>query len=191
MRIINEKTKGEAIIVPDVGQHQMFAMRYYDYTIPNSWVSSGGLGTMGFALPAAMGAQMAAPNRTVVAVIGDGCFQMTIQELGTIWQHHIPVKIVIFNNNFLGMVRQWQQLFFDKRYSQVDLINPNFVEITKGFGIPAEKVSEREDLDAAFDRMFAHDGPYLIEVVVEKEANVFPMVPSGAAAYEIILEPKS
>lgn len=191
MRIINEKTKGQAIIVPDVGQHQMFAMRYYDYMVPNSWVSSGGLGTMGFALPASIGAQMAAPDRTVVAVIGDGCFQMTIQELGTIWQHHIPVKIVIFNNNFLGMVRQWQHLFFDNRYSQVELINPNFVEITKGFGIPAEKVSEREDLDAAFDRMFAHDGPYLLEVVVEKEANVFPMVPSGAAAHEIILEPKS
>ena len=191
MRIINEKTKGEAIIVPDVGQHQMFAMRYYDYTVPNSWVSSGGLGTMGFALPAAMGAQMAAPDRTVVTVIGDGCFQMTLQELGTIWQHHIPVKIVIFNNNYLGMVRQWQQLFFDRRYSQVDLINPNFVEITKGFGIPAEKVTEREDLDAAFDRMFAHEGPYLLEVVVEKEANVFPMVPSGAAAHEIILERQS
>ncbi len=191
MKYINEKTKGEAIIVPDVGQHQMFAMRYYDYNVPNSWVSSGGLGTMGFALPAAIGAQMAAPDRTVVTIIGDGCFQMTIQELGTIWQHNLPVKIVIFNNNFLGMVRQWQQLFFDYRYSQVELINPNFVEITKGFGIPAEKVTEREELDAAFDRMFAHDGPYLLEVVVEKEANIFPMVPSGAAAYEVILEPQS
>lgn len=191
MRIINEKTKGQAIIIPDVGQHQMFAMRYYDYMVPNSWVSSGGLGTMGFALPASIGAQMAAPDRTVVTIIGDGCFQMTIQELGTIWQHNLPVKIVIFNNNFLGMVRQWQQLFFDNRYSQVELINPNFVEITKGFGIPAEKVTEREGLDAAFDRMFAHNGPYLLEVVVEKEANIFPMVPSGAAAFEVILEPQS
>lgn len=189
MRVINEYTKGEAIIVPDVGQHQMFAMRYYDYTLPNSWVSSGGLGTMGFALPAAIGAQMAAPDRAVVAVIGDGCFQMTLQELGTIWQQNLPVKIVVLNNNYLGMVRQWQQLFFDKRYSEVELINPNFVEITKGFGVPAEKVEEREELGAAVRRMFEHDGPYLLEVVIEKEANVFPMIPSGSAVDEIILEP--
>jgi acetolactate synthase I/II/III large subunit len=139
-----------------------------------------------------MGAQMAAPDRTVVAIVGDGCFQMTLQELGTIWQNKLPVKIVIFNNNFLGMVRQWQQLFFDNRYSQVELINPDFVAITKGFGIPAEKVEVRENLDDALNRMFAHDGPYLLEVMVEKEANVFPMVPSGAAASDIILErPKS
>jgi acetolactate synthase I/II/III large subunit len=189
MQRIDDKTNGEAIIVPDVGQHQMMAMRYYHYRRPNSWVASGGLGTMGFALPAALGAQMAAPDRTVVAIIGDGCFQMTLQELGTIWQHKLPVKIVIFNNNFLGMVRQWQQLFFDNRYSQVELINPDFVAITKGFGIPAEKVSEREELNDALDRMFRHDGPYLLEVLVEKEANVFPMVPSGAAANDIILEP--
>ena len=189
MRVIDEKTKGEGIIVPDVGQHQMAAMRYYHYRKPNSWVASGGLGTMGFAIPAALGAQMAAPDRTVVAIVGDGCFQMTLQELGTIWQHNIPVKIVIFNNNFLGMVRQWQQLFFDNRYSQVELVNPDFVAITKGFGIPAEKVTEREELNDAMDRMFAHQGPYLLEVMVEKETNVFPMVPSGAAADEIILEP--
>jgi acetolactate synthase-1/2/3 large subunit len=188
MRLIDEKTKGDAIIVPDVGQHQMMAMRYYHYRRPNSWVASGGLGTMGFAIPAALGAQMAAPDRTVVAIVGDGCFQMTLQELGTIWQHNLPVKIVIFNNNYLGMVRQWQQLFFDNRYSQVELINPDFVAITKGFGIPAEKVEARENLSDALDRMFAHDGPYLLEVLVEKEANVFPMVPSGAAASDIILE---
>lgn len=192
MRMIDDKTNGEAIIVPDVGQHQMMAMRYYHYRKPNSWVASGGLGTMGFAIPAALGAQMAAPDRTVVAIVGDGCFQMTLQELGTIWQNKLPVKIVIFNNNFLGMVRQWQQLFFDNRYSQVELVNPDFVAITKGFGIPAEKVEEREGLDAALNRMFAHEGPYLLEVMVEKEANVFPMVPSGAAASDIILErPKS
>lgn len=189
MHLIDEKTKGEAIIVPDVGQHQMYAMRYYNYRKPNSWVSSGGLGTMGFALPASIGAQMAAPNRTVVAIIGDGCFQMTIQELGTIWQNNLNVKIVIFNNNFLGMVRQWQQLFFDNRYSQVELKNPDFVAIAKGFRLEAAKVEKREDLSAALDTMFAHKGGYVLEVVVEKEENLFPMVPSGASCSDVILEP--
>jgi acetolactate synthase-1/2/3 large subunit len=189
MHLIDEKTKGEAIIVPDVGQHQMYAMRYYNYRKPNSWVSSGGLGTMGFALPASIGAQMAAPDRTVVAIIGDGCFQMTIQELGTIWQNNLNVKIVIFNNNFLGMVRQWQQLFFDNRYSQVELKNPDFVAIAKGFRLEAAKVEKREDLSAALDAMFAHKGGYVLEVVVEKEENLFPMVPSGAACSDVILEP--
>lgn len=189
MHLIDEKTKGEAIIVPDVGQHQMYAMRYYNYRKPNSWVSSGGLGTMGFALPASIGAQMAAMDRTVVAIIGDGCFQMTIQELGTIWQQNLPVKIVIFNNNFLGMVRQWQQLFFDNRYSQVELKNPDFVAISKGFGIESSKVEDRNNLSSALDTMFAHNGPYVLEVVVEKEENLFPMVPSGAACSDIILEP--
>lgn len=190
MHLIDEKTKGQAIIVPDVGQHQMYAMRYYHYKRPNSWVSSGGLGTMGFALPAAIGAQMAAPDRTVVAIIGDGCFQMTLQELGTIWQQELPVKVVIFNNNYLGMVRQWQQLFFDKRYSQVELKNPDFVAITKGFGIEAAKVEERKDLSAALDKMFAHKGPYVLEVVCEKEENLFPMVPSGKACSDVILQPE-
>jgi acetolactate synthase-1/2/3 large subunit len=189
MHLIDQKTNGEAIIVPDVGQHQMYAMRYYTYKKPNSWVSSGGLGTMGFALPASIGAQMAAPERTVVAIIGDGCFQMTIQELGTIWQQKLPIKIVIFNNNYLGMVRQWQQLFFDKRYSQVELKNPDFVAISKGFGIASAKVDVRENLSAALDVMFAHDGPYVLEVTVEKEENLFPMVPSGAACSDVILEP--
>ena len=144
---------------------------------------------MGFSLPAAIGAQMAAMDRTVVAIIGDGCFQMTIQELGTIWQQNLPVKVVIFNNNFLGMVRQWQQLFFDNRYSQVELKNPDFVAISKGFGIASTKVELRENLSEALDIMFAHDGPYVLEVVVEKEDNLFPMVPSGAACSDIILEP--
>ena len=189
MHLIDEKTKGEAIIVPDVGQHQMYAMRYYNYRKPHSWVSSGGLGTMGFALPAAIGAQMAAPDRTVVAIIGDGCFQMTIQELGTIWQNELNVKVVIFNNNFLGMVRQWQQLFFENRYSQVELKNPDFVAIAKGFRLEAAKVENREDLSAALDAMFAHKGDYVLEVVVEKEENLFPMVPSGKACSDVILEP--
>lgn len=188
MRMLDEKTDGQAIIVPDVGQHQMSAARYYSYKVPDSWVSSGGLGTMGFALPAAFGAKIAAPDREVIAVIGDGSFQMTLQELGTIWQNNLPVKIVIFNNNYLGMVRQWQQLFFDNRYSSVELMNPDFVAITKGFGIEAEKIELREDLDAALDRMLNSETSYLLEVVVEKEENVFPMVPSGASCAEIRLE---
>ncbi|MDB5226838.1 MAG: acetolactate synthase, large subunit, biosynthetic type [Bacteroidota bacterium] len=189
MHLIDKKTNGEAIIVPDVGQHQMYAMRYYHYKLPNSWVSSGGLGTMGFALPAAIGAQMAAPARTVVAIIGDGCFQMTLQELGTIWQQELNVKIVIFNNNYLGMVRQWQQLFFEKRYSHVELKNPDFVAISKGFKIEAAKVEKREELSAALDKMFAHLGAYVLEVVCEKEENLFPMVPSGMACSDVILKP--
>ncbi len=190
MHLIDEKTNGEAIIVPDVGQHQMYAMRYYHYRKPNSWVSSGGLGTMGFSIPAAIGAQMAAPERTVVTIVGDGCFQMTVQELGTIMQEELPVKIVIFNNNFLGMVRQWQQLFFEKRYSQVELKNPDFVAISKGFGIASDRVEDRTLLSKALDVMFAHNGPYVLEVKVEKEENLFPMVPSGAACSDVILEPK-
>ncbi len=188
MRLLNEKTNGEAIIVPDVGQHQMSAARYYDYKVPDSWVSSGGLGTMGFALPAAFGAKVAAPDREVIAVIGDGSFQMTLQELGTIWQNKLPVKIIIFNNNFLGMVRQWQQLFFDNRYSSVELMNPDFITISKGFGIDAEKVEVREDLNDAIDKLLASKESFLLEVLVEKEENVFPMVPSGASCGEIRLE---
>jgi len=188
MRHIDEKTKGQAIIVPDVGQHQMAAARYYHYRQPDSWVSSGGLGTMGFSIPAAFGAKVAAPHREVIAIVGDGCFQMTLQELGTICQSKLPVKIVIFNNNYLGMVRQWQQLFFENRYSSVELVNPDFVAITKGFGIDAEKVTERNELSDALDRMLLSDKPYLLEVVVEKEENVFPMVASGASCAEIRLE---
>jgi len=188
VRRISEKTKGEAILVTDVGQHQMVASRYYGFNRPHSNVTSGGLGTMGFALPAAFGAKVAVPEREVVAVIGDGGFQMTIQELGTLMQEGTPVKVVILNNSYLGMVRQWQQLFFQKRYAETEMINPDFVAIAKGYRIEAERVQDRPDLDSALDRMLASDGPFLLEVIVEKEDNVFPMVPSGASVSDIRLE---
>ena len=185
---INIQTKGEAAIVSDVGQHQMIACRYAEFNISKSNITSGGLGTMGFALPAAIGAKMAAPDREVVAVIGDGGYQMTIQELGTIFQNKVPVKIVVLNNEFLGMVRQWQQLFFEKRYASTEMVNPNFVAIAQGYYIEAKKVTKRENLAAAVKEMIDSDGPYFLEVCVEKEGNVFPMVPSGASVSDIRLE---
>ncbi|MBD1208850.1 MAG: biosynthetic-type acetolactate synthase large subunit [Ignavibacteria bacterium] len=185
---ISRKTKGEAIIVTDVGQHQMVTSRYYAYRGQDNNVTSGGLGTMGFALPAAIGAKFARPNEEVIAIIGDGGFQMTLQELGTIFQENTGVKIVLLNNNFLGMVRQWQQLFFDRRYSSVEMKNPNFIKITEGFGLKARKIEHPSELDGAIDEMLAHDGPYFLEVVVEREENVFPMVPTGASVAEIRLE---
>uniref|UniRef100_UPI0040495345 biosynthetic-type acetolactate synthase large subunit n=1 Tax=Fulvivirga sp. TaxID=1931237 RepID=UPI0040495345 len=188
IRRANEHTNGDAVVVTDVGQHQMVACRYAKFNNSKSNITSGGLGTMGFCLPAALGAKLAAPEREVIAVIGDGGFQMTIQELGTIFQTRAAVKIIILNNEFLGMVRQWQQLFFDKRYSSTELVNPDFVAIAKGFGIEASSVSERDGLDSAVKQMFDHDGPYLLEVMVEKEDNVFPMVPSGASVEDIRLE---
>ncbi len=186
--LLSKKTKGEAVTVTDVGQHQMIVNRYYEYMKPNSLVTSGGAGTMGFALPAAFGAKVGAPDREVIALIGDGGFQMTIQELGTIAQSGLPVKIIILNNNFLGMVRQWQQLFFDNRYSFVELQNPDFIAITKGFGIDAHKVSDRAELSAELDKMLAATTPYLLEIVCEKEENVFPMVPAGMSVASIRLE---
>jgi len=188
IRMITEKTNGEAILVTDVGQHQMIANRYFKFKNSRSVVTSGGLGTMGFGLPAAFGAQRGRPDKTVVAVIGDGGFQMTLQELGTIWQNKAPIKIVLLNNNFLGMVRQWQQMFFDKRYSSTELTNPDFITIARGFGIDGKKVSEREDLDGTIEDMLNHEGPFLLEVTVEKEGNVFPMVPAGASVSDIRLE---
>ena len=185
---INSQTKGEAAIVTDVGQHQMIACRYADFNVSKSNITSGGLGTMGFALPAAIGAKMAAPDREVVAIIGDGGYQMTIQELGTIFQNKVPVKIVVLNNEFLGMVRQWQQLFFDKRYASTEMVNPNFVAIAKGYYIEAQKVTKRENLATAVKEMIASDEPYFLEVCVEKENNVFPMVPSGASVSDIRLD---
>ncbi len=189
IRIAGDKTNHESILVTDVGQHQMVASRYFKFRHPRSNVTSGGLGTMGFGLPASMGAQLGAPDRTVIAVIGDGGFQMTIQELGTIVQNKLPVKIIILNNNFLGMVRQWQQLFFEKRYSFTELQNPDFIAIGKGFGIAGHKVEAREDLESGIQRMIDHQGPYLLEVVIEKEDNVFPMIPTGASVSDIMLEP--
>src|SRR6266542_270115 len=185
---LNELTKGVAVIVTDVGQHQMVACRYAIFTKSKSNVTSGGLGTMGFALPAAIGAKYGAPDRTVVAIIGDGGFQMTIQELGTIMQSEIDVKIVILNTQFLGMVRQWQQLFHDKRYSFVDIASPDFVQVAKGYHIDGRKVSKREDLKATLKEMLEHKGPYLLEVMVGKENNVFPMVPQGCSVAEIRLK---
>ena len=187
LKEINVQSKGNAAIVSDVGQHQMIACRYANFNKSKSNITSGGLGTMGFALPAAIGAKMAAPNREVVAVIGDGGYQMTIQELGTIFQTQVPVKIVVLNNNFLGMVRQWQQLFFDKRYASTEMTNPNFVQIAEGYSIKAKQVNKREDLASSVREMMAHDGPYFLEVCVEKEANVFPMIPTGASVSEIRL----
>ena len=185
---ITEKTKGDAILVTDVGQHQMIATRYFKFNKTRSSITSGGLGTMGFALPACVGAKFGAPEREVIAVIGDGGFQMTIQELGTIFQNEVAVKIVILNNDYLGMVRQWQQLFYNRRYSEVDIINPNFTAIAKAYGISSQRVEKRENLDAAIDIMLNHSGPYLLEIKVEKEDNVFPMVPVGSSVSEIRLE---
>ncbi len=185
---INIQTNGEAAIVSDVGQHQMIACRYADFKVTKSNITSGGLGTMGFALPAAIGAKMAAPEREVVAVIGDGGYQMTIQELGTIFQNKVPVKIVVLNNEFLGMVRQWQQLFFEKRYASTEMVNPNFVAIAQGYYIEAKKVTKREDLASAVKKMIDSDAPYFLEVCVEKEGNVFPMIPTGASVSDIRLE---
>jgi acetolactate synthase-1/2/3 large subunit len=188
IEMINKHSKGDAVIVTDVGQHQMVACRYAKFNQSKSNVTSGGLGTMGFALPAAIGAKMGAMQREVVAVIGDGGYQMTIQELGTIFQQQLAVKIVVLNNDFLGMVRQWQQLFFDKRYASTEMVNPDFVTIAKGFQIEAKRVKERKDLDQAVKEMMASDKPYFLEVCVEKEDNVFPMIPSGASVSDIRLE---
>ncbi|MFV8328259.1 biosynthetic-type acetolactate synthase large subunit [Flavobacterium sp. ZS1P14] len=187
IEMINKHSKGDAIMVSDVGQHQMFACRYAKFNSTKSNVTSGGLGTMGFALPAAIGAKMGMPEREVVAIIGDGGFQMTIQELGTIFQTKVPVKIVVLNNEFLGMVRQWQQLFFDKRYASTEMINPNFIAIAEGYYIKAKKVTKREDLDAAVAEMMASKESYFLEVMVEKENNVFPMIPTGASVSEMRL----
>jgi acetolactate synthase-1/2/3 large subunit len=188
IRIVNEVSKGEAIMVTDVGQHQMVTCRYAQFNQTRSNVTSGGLGTMGFGLPAAIGAKFGALDRTVVAVIGDGGFQMTLQELGTIMQTGVDVKILILNNQFLGMVRQWQQLFHDKRYSFVDIQSPDYIMLAKSYGIDGAKVEHRDQLAAAVKTMLESKGSYLLEVMVGKENNVFPMVPQGCSVSEIRLK---
>ena len=188
IQLVNELTKGEAIIVTDVGQHQMVACRYSKFNNTRSNVTSGGLGTMGFSLPAAIGAKYGAPDKEVIAVIGDGGIQMTIQELGTIMQFGVAVKVLILNNQFLGMVRQWQQLFHDKRYSFVNITSPDYVKVAEGYRIPGQSVNEREALKSALKTMIEHKGAYLLEVMVTKENNVFPMVPQGCSVSEIRLK---
>ncbi|WPU95416.1 biosynthetic-type acetolactate synthase large subunit [Mucilaginibacter sabulilitoris] len=185
---LNEITKGEAIIVTDVGQHQMVACRYAKFNNTRSNVTSGGLGTMGFALPAAIGAKFGAKDRTVVAIIGDGGFQMTLQELGTIMQSGIDVKIIILNNRFLGMVRQWQELFNERRYSFVDIQSPDFVTLASAYNIPGKRIDDRTDLPNAINELLSTKGSYLLEVMVTKENNVFPMVPQGCSVAEIRLK---
>jgi len=188
IRNLNEISGGDAIIVTDVGQHQMVTCRYARFNQSNSNITSGGLGTMGFALPAAIGAKFGAPERTVVAVIGDGGVQMTLQELGTILQTEVNVKILILNNHFLGMVRQWQQLFHDKRYSFVDIASPDYVKLAEAYGIAGASIESRDQLNEALSKMYHHPGSYLLEVNVGKENNVFPMVPQGCSVSEIRLK---
>jgi acetolactate synthase-1/2/3 large subunit len=185
---INLASNNKAVIVSDVGQHQMIACRYAKFSQSKSNITSGGLGTMGFALPAAIGAKMGAMDREVVAIIGDGGFQMTIQELGVIFQHKVPVKIVVLNNDHLGMVRQWQELFFEKRYASTVMVNPDFVKIAEGYSIESKRISERKDLKSTIQEMMASKEPYFLEVKVEQEDNVFPMIPSGASVSEVRLK---
>lgn len=184
---INRYKDKEGVLVTDVGQHQMIASRYFNFSSRKSQITSGGLGTMGFALPAAIGAQFGARDRQIICVVGDGGLQMTLQEFGTILQNQLPIKIILLNNSFLGMVRQWQELFFEKRYASTELLNPDFIQLAKAYNIKGKKITQREGLQKALKEMFEFEGAYLLEVVVGKQYNVFPMIPSGAAVDEVRL----
>lgn len=184
---VTEATENKAICVTDVGQNQMMATRYFRFTESRSLVTSGGLGTMGFGLPAGIGAKYGAPDRIVCIFVGDGGIQMTIQELGTIMEHNINVKIIILNNGFLGMVRQWQELFFDERYSETHMKNPDFIKIAEAYGIKGKRIEQREDLDATIQEMLLHNGSFIMEVIVETQGMVYPMIPTGGAVTDILL----
>lgn len=190
VRKVSECANNEAVLVTDVGQNQLFACRYFKYTRPRSIVTSGGAGTMGFGIPAAIGATFGAPERTVCMFCGDGGFQMTIQELGTIMEQQCPVKMIILNNNFLGNVRQWQYMFFNKRYSFTPMLNPDYEKIAEGYGIPCRTVIDRKDLDEAVREMLATEGPYILQCAVKEEDDVLPMTPPGGSVDEMLLEVK-
>ena len=190
VRKVSDAANSEAIMVTDVGQNQMFGCRYFKFTKPRSVVTSGGCGTMGFGIPAAIGATFGAPDRTVCMFCGDGGFQMTIQELGTIMEQRCPVKMILLNNNYLGNVRQWQYMFFNKRYSFTPMLNPDYEKIAAGYGIPCKTVIDRKDLDAAIQEMLQTDGPYILQCAVMEEDNVLPMTPPGGNVDEMLLEVK-
>lgn len=185
---VSEATRREAILVTDVGQNQMFSARYFKFNLERSLITSGGLGTMGFCLPAAIGATFGNPRRTVCAIMGDGGLQMTIEELGTVMEQKAPVKIILLNNNYLGNVRQWQAMFFNRRYSFTPMMNPDYMKIAEAYGIPSRRVLEREELGAAIEEMLATDGPFLLEACVVEEGNVLPMTPPGYPVNEMLLE---
>jgi acetolactate synthase-1/2/3 large subunit len=190
VRGIYEKTHGEAVIVTGVGQHQMWAAQHYYYDKPNTLISSGGLGTMGYGLPASIGAKIACPDKTVWCIDGDGSFQMNIQELATVVQEKVGVKIAILNNGYLGMVRQWQDLFYEKRYVATPLSGPDFIKIAEAYGIPALRVKRDEEIGPAIEQAMAEDGPFLLDFLVEPEENVYPMVAPGESLSETIEAPK-